>query len=183
MIPRQLKVFENIDHIIFEKKISGLALELRVNDLEQFSFVYHSPEKLMRLTEIPFKKNISFFNNKVYDRVFESINSVFSNFNPEIKICDGQINIIRNIKNKKNFSLVEGNLSLQNSQSEKIYITDSNGVIKGIVLSTNSHKGLTNSYKGMTKMTNNYYFKGYFINKIDDKIYLILDKNNCFFKI
>ena len=85
MIPRQLKVFTSTSDELFEKKVAALALELRINDLEQFKHVYHSPERLLNLTKDSFDQNLSFFGYAPYKDLFEVSLEPFSikpKFNP-----------------------------------------------------------------------------------------------------
>lgn len=178
MFPRQLKVFENKDIDNFNKKIAGVALELRVNDLEQFNYVYHSPNKLLTLTSVAFKKDLSFFGVEPYKNLYEKINiNISDDFFNYKNNCNGKIEEIKLLKSLDKYNLIEGKIVYQtnNKNFPKYFLVlSADKKVTGIVL-TFKIDNFNNDGRSKT-----YYFKGYSNKKVFNN-FIFLNEHNCFF--
>ncbi len=175
MFPRQLKVLESNEEKVFEKEIAGIALELRINDLEQYKHVYHSPHKLLELTEKSFTRNLFFFGFEPFKNLNEMINKEIDLSEYSTSICQGKIESIKNIESDKKYAVLRGKIKSHNSKNlpKKFFLTDETGLIKGVVIVKKTRR--------FFKKDNEYFYKGYYLKNDTQKIIFISGNKNCFF--
>ena len=176
MIPRQLKVFTSTSDELFEKKIAALALELRINDLEQFKHVYHSPKRLLNLTKDSFDQNLSFFGYSPYKNLFEDMKErkiFLTNAKSE---CFGIIYNHTPIDSNSKYKLINGIFwnTVGTNKPEKFYLTNKNGETEGVVLSNLS----ANEYLNGKKV---YRFKGYVLDAKNLVTNFVAPDSSCSF--
>ncbi len=197
MLPRQLKVFEIFEQgfhslqsthsqifkinqkNLFEKKIAALALELRINDLNQFKYVYHSPDRILQLTKNSFMKNLSFFGYEPYKNTNEMINKEIELKKYNNSKCFGKINKFEIIDSDPLYLVLQGTIetTLNENLPKKFYLTSEKGLINGVVF---THKlASKNKLIGQKE----YYFKGYNYDSNEQKIVFVSNNKNCFFSV
>lgn len=165
-LPKQLSAFDNKNDELFQRKISALALELRIHDEKQLAPNSSSADLGLEMSAFPVEKNIAIFNSYIIRDARQLIGN-----KEETKStgeCAGDIEEASIIEDDKRFFRIKGWLfdDRVKSTSKIIHLLNKEGQIIGYALSGQIRKDIKKQY-GKKALKSG--FKGYLLTRINHK--------------
>lgn len=180
-LPKQLNALDSKVDELFERKISTIALELRIHDEKQLAQTTSSADLGLEMSAFPVEKNISIFNNRMIRDVRQLIGT-----KEEIKStgeCLGEVEEVTKIEDDKRFVRIKGWMfdDKVKVSPKIIHVLNKDGQIVGYALSGQIRKDAKKKHGKKAEKSG---FRGYLLTPFADKnIELRSIKSGCHLKV
>lgn len=133
---RQVDVVKNPENLLFERKISALALELGVKDQAQINHIFPEATWALSLARIPIERKLSIFGEAPLDGLNKKLGTPLIAEHQASSECLGHLDAINIIPEDTRFLSIRGWLhnTAKAEQAELIQLIDSNQRVVGFAL-------------------------------------------------